>query len=108
MTKRGIAAVSFCIFAICLLMATFLTACGGPHSGYVYSKRVVPPMDWVWLEPVMVGKTIVLIPINEHSDECPELTLKQDPNKSDTSTVCVDQATYQHINIGDFYQEQGT
>ena len=96
---------AFAWLAICLVVVLLITSCGGPKEGYVYTKRIVPAMDWVWLEPIYVGKTVVLVPVNEHSDECPELTLKPDPSKSKTTTVCVDHTTYDNTAIGSFYQE---
>jgi hypothetical protein len=112
--------------AILLLV---LAGCGGPKEGYVVSKRVNPPMDWVWFQPIYsthctssysgYGKYRTrtqscssyqsgVIPIHKHSDECPELTLAQDPQNHprDTHTVCVDHITYDRTNIGDYYKEQ--
>lgn len=96
--------------AACASSALLLTGCGGPAEAYVVSKRIVPPMSWVWLMPMTtcVGSicSTTLIPIQEHEDECPELTLKPDPGKTDTTTTCVDQSTYDRTAIGDFYKEQ--
>lgn len=107
MGKRGALAIAFCWFSVCLLLAIILSSCGGPKSGYVYTKRVVPAMSYIWLMPIVIGKTTTLVPVQQYQPECPELTLKADPTKSDTSTVCVDHLTYDHMNIGDYYQEPG-
>lgn len=113
---------AWAVLAFIVILLLVLAGCGGPKEGYVVSKRVNPPMDWIWLMPTYSTRCYSTggkyggtscstyqtggIPVPQHRDECPELTLKPDPAKKDTKTLCVDHQTYDRVNIGDFYKEQ--
>jgi hypothetical protein len=95
-------------FGIGLLM--LVAGCSGPHHGYVMGKTVVPPMDYIWLMPITIGKTTTLVPMPQHIDACPQLTLADDPQNhpSKTNQICVTWTTYQKTSVGTFYTDEGT
>ena len=97
------------IVALGIGLMMLLAGCGGPKHGYVMGKTIIPPFDYIWLMPIYVGKTVTLIPVPQHQDECPQLTLADDPQNhpSKTKQICVTQLIYQNTAVGSFYTEQG-
>lgn len=84
-----------------------LAGCGGITSGVVVAKQYTAPYSYTYYEmqcfayDTTGGCTVNMpMPMTEDEPECYELDLR---NQDKTGSVCVDQATYNKINIGDRY-----
>lgn len=77
-----------------------LTACddGKPPqvSGSVQEKKYIPEKSWTEYVPMVTGKTSVVMPVDHHEPACFQI-------KVEDKKLCVDNATYESLNVGSFY-----